>query len=120
MKILLVEDDAAARAMLALTLRQAGLEVTAAPGGADALRLLQERHYDLLITDAQMAPMDGFSLAKRAHVLDPSLRILMVSAVCTNADCSDAPIERCFSKPVAADELLHWVERPRPPREGRA
>ncbi len=112
MNILLVDDDDAGRAMLALTLRQAGLQVAAASSGEQALGLLKNLRYDVMITDAKMLPMNGFALAAAAKSLQPKLRVVMISAVCDDRDLECTDIEKCFPKPVAAEELFAWIARP--------
>lgn len=108
--VLVVDDDAAGRAILDLSLRQAGYSVQSAPGGEEALKLLQERPYDWLVTDGRMSPMDGFELSRRAKSLRPLMRIVMISAIYLEADLHGAPVEKLFTKPVPVDDLIGWLE----------
>lgn len=110
--ILLVDDDFSGRAMLSLSLRQAGFPVQSAASGEQALGLLKERHYDWLITDARMRPMDGFELTKEAKRIQPDLHVIMMSAVYTERDASACPIEKFFAKPVPVEQLLNWLSSP--------
>jgi CheY-like chemotaxis protein len=59
--ILVIDDDAAIRAMFARTLRSLG-EVEEANGGALALRRLSARKFDLILLDLHMPLVDGFSV----------------------------------------------------------
>jgi len=61
-KILAVDDDGLVRKSLEILLREAGFEPTVASGGQEALGLLVERHFDLLITDIRMPGMDGLQV----------------------------------------------------------
>ncbi len=107
--VLIVDDDAAARAMLALYLRQAGYRTVEAAGGAQALDVLRGGGCGLMLTDGRMSPMDGVELSRQAKRLAPRLRIAMVSALVTEEDGRGAPIEKFFSKPVPLEELLTWL-----------
>lgn len=107
--VLVVDDDAPGRAMLGLILRQAGLKVVTAGGGPEALQVLGRVDCSAMITDAKMSPMDGFELSEKAKELKPSLRIAMISAVCSESDIADKPIDKFFAKPVAMDGLLDWL-----------
>ena len=63
-RILLVEDCADSRELLAEALRAVeGFEVITAPNGFEALRLLPRHRFDLIITDTEMPDIDGFELA---------------------------------------------------------
>ena len=107
--VLLVDDDPSLLAILALALRRAGLSVTPCPTTAKALAELKRKSFRWLVTDAQMSPQDGFSLAEEAKRLVPDLRIVMISALCTDRDIEGRPIERLFSKPVPVEALVAFL-----------
>jgi signal transduction histidine kinase len=78
--ILLVEDEAQVRAIVARILRAQGYTVSAAANGADALEILERGDpVDLLLTDLVMPRMGGRELAERATLLRPKLRVLFTS-----------------------------------------
>ena len=65
--VLLVDDSAFFRNMLAPVLKAAGYDVTTAAGAEEAIVLFQKgRHFDVVLTDIDMPGMDGFDLA--AHL----------------------------------------------------
>ncbi|MBI3549040.1 MAG: response regulator [Elusimicrobia bacterium] len=105
--VLIVDDDLAGRAMLRISLKQAGFDVDSAGSAEEALRRLQERRYDWLLTDAKMEPMDGFELSRRAKTLYPGMRIIMTSALYNDRDILVAPIDRFVPKPIRFDSLLN-------------
>jgi two-component system response regulator GlrR len=110
MRILLVDDDQGTRITLGFALARAGLEVHTAADGPEALRLLKEIRFDWLITDGDMVPVDGFSLAAQAVALQPKLRIVMISGVFDEKDLAGCPVQRLFSKPVDAENLLEYLK----------
>jgi len=66
--VLLVDDSAFFRNMLAPVLKAAGYEVTTAAGGEEALGLVQKgRRFDVILTDIDMPGMSGFDFAERLH-----------------------------------------------------
>jgi two-component system, chemotaxis family, sensor kinase CheA len=67
--VLLVDDSAFFRDMLAPLIKAAGYQVTAVASAADALNALDSgRRFDLVITDIEMPEMDGFTLAEKLRV----------------------------------------------------
>jgi CheY-like chemotaxis protein len=63
--ILIVEDHPVLANVVCFTLRQAGFETSIARNGLDALRLLGEGAFELVVTDFQMPEMNGAELCKR-------------------------------------------------------
>jgi signal transduction histidine kinase len=77
--ILLVDDDEDVRTALRNTLDQIGYVVEAAAGGEQALALLRERHFDLLLADYAMPGMTGAELAREAALIHPGMPVLFAS-----------------------------------------
>ncbi len=80
-RILLVEDEDAVRTFSARALSNKGYHVVDAPGGATALKLLEEKKIDpeILITDVMMPEMDGTTLAKIVKEKYPKIKIIFIS-----------------------------------------
>lgn len=64
-KILLVEDSEPLRKVLAEKLRDEKFEVLEGNGGEEGLKIAEESHPDLVITDIVMFPMDGLEMSKK-------------------------------------------------------
>ncbi len=78
--ILLVEDEAALRGVLAEFLQSTGLQVVVAEDGLKALAILEKGpRPDVLLTDLVMPNMDGNTLAHKARELLPGLRVIYMS-----------------------------------------
>ncbi len=102
--ILVVDDDE----NVALTV-QAGLkmlldcEVATATGGEQALRLLKQAPFDVLITDYSMPGMDGVTLAARVRQSYPQMGIVMITAYGDDGvreRAARVPIQAILDKPV--------------------
>ncbi|HEX6177688.1 MAG TPA: response regulator, partial [Thermoanaerobaculia bacterium] len=61
-RILIVEDDGEVRAMIGSALRQRGLTVDEAPGGQEAIDLVRENRYAVILLDLLMPHPDGFAV----------------------------------------------------------
>ena len=70
--IVLMEDDAATRMLIASVLKKEGYEVRQADNGAEGLALVRAHHPDLVISDVHMPVMDGFAMVQALRA-DPAL-----------------------------------------------
>jgi len=111
-KILIVEDDRFFRELYADLLRQAEYTVSVACSGEEALELLEDSCYGLVVTDLTMPGISGLELLVKIKSQDPSIDVMLVTA---NADLESALFSlkhgaRDFLiKPINSDELLHAV-----------
>ena len=78
-RVLLCEDDAAVSRMTRQLLERGGYRVTETNTPGDALELLRDQSFDLLLTDVVMPGMNGKELAVQARMFVPNLPILFVS-----------------------------------------
>ena len=78
-KILVVDDEAIARANLARVLAHDGHETAQAGGGSIALEMLQHGEYDLVLTDLIMPDMGGLELLERVRARFPGTEVIAVS-----------------------------------------
>jgi len=79
MRILIVDDDELELTLMADRITAAGFEVARAPNGAEALRLLDQQWYPVVITDWQMPVMDGITFTEelRARGIDDTYVIML-------------------------------------------
>ena len=70
-RILVVDDDDAIRALLATVLRRRGLRVEMARNGREAVEMLEEGRYSLVLLDLMMPLMSGYEVLD--HIADQSL-----------------------------------------------
>jgi two-component system chemotaxis sensor kinase CheA len=78
--VLLVDDSAFFRDLLAPLIKAAGYRVVAAASGADALAALKsDAHFDLIVTDIEMPEMDGFALAEAVRAMPAAAEIPIIA-----------------------------------------
>ena len=82
-RILLVEDEEIARKNMTHVLEKEGYAVAAASGGEEALSLLQDSDFDLVITDLKMKKVDGMEVLRRSLELHPMTEVIMITGYAT-------------------------------------
>jgi len=109
-KILVADDEAAIARVVAMKLRNAGLDVTVAMDGDEAYRCAMAERPSLLITDLQMPGMSGIELCARlAAELDGGVPTILLTAKGFEIDelaVRGLPILRIMTKPFSPRELL--------------
>jgi two-component system cell cycle response regulator CpdR len=112
-RILLAEDEDAMRTYLARALENAGYSVAAVDRGTAAVPLLQEEHFDLLLSDIVMPEMDGIELAQRCAELSPATKVMFITgfAAVTLKASREAPQAKVLSKPFHLKDLVMEVDR---------
>lgn len=76
-RILIVDDERLTRISLAAFLRDAGYQVSIAADGKSAIRMHQERPFDVCIVDIRMPGMNGVETILALHHILPSSRFLI-------------------------------------------
>ncbi|MBX3668636.1 MAG: sigma-54-dependent Fis family transcriptional regulator [Rhodocyclaceae bacterium] len=80
LQVLVVEDDDSLRDAIVLTLECAGHRVISAGDGPQALRLVEEHEFNLVLSDVRMQPMDGLALLAELRAREPQLPVLLMTA----------------------------------------
>ena len=112
--VLVVDDEKNMRLSLKTVLSDEGYEVRASESAEEALSLLGQEDFFMVITDARLGGMSGYELIGKVHVKWPDLPILMITAYATPKLAVEAIKAGAFdylSKPFAPEELLHAVAR---------
>lgn len=107
--IMIVEDDANQRKLMATALEQYGYNVFQARDGIDALDQLDKKHIDLMILDIMMPRMDGFELTETLRQSGCNIPLLMVTAKQSPVDKRKGFIigtDDYMTKPVDEEEMV--------------
>ena len=110
-RILVVDDDSSARESIALLLKIDRLVVTEARNGREAIELVSQQPFDLVILDFSMPEMLGGEVALRIKLIAPALPILMVTAYLEKLTNSDKPVDAVLGKPFRVEELRQAIAR---------
>lgn len=109
-KILVVEDEAIVRLLVAETLRTCGHSVLEAGDGQAALDVIQEcLDLDLIVSDIRLPKIDGFSVARRARQLRPGLQLLFLTGYVRAELPSELLPAIIIRKPFDPDNLARKV-----------
>ena len=104
-RILAVDDQLYFRVFLEDLLAESGYEVKTAPGGAEALAILEVERFDVVLTDLVMPGMDGSELVQRIKEQWPEQEVIVVTSVGDVKTAVDA------MKLGATDYLLKPLDR---------
>jgi DNA-binding response OmpR family regulator len=115
--ILVVDDETEIRKMLVRLLTRSGHHVVEADRGLSALRLVKERHPDLIVLDAMLPEVHGFEIARRIKGSQRygQIPIIMISAVYRGWRYAEdlkqsCGVEHFIEKPFRIAEVLAAVE----------
>lgn len=114
LRILVVEDNDTMREGMVQILQKAGHEVEEAPEGSAGLSLLEEKVFDLVITDYKLAEMDGIQLLKKIKETSPRIEVIVITAYGTielAVEAMKAGAWDFITKPFSRDELIIKVNR---------
>lgn len=113
-RVLVVEDEASIREMVALNLKMAGWEVVEAPSAERALELMHSgEHCDAALLDIMLPGMDGLGLCETIRRGDSDIGIIIVSAKGQESDKIrglSIGADDYITKPFSVSELIARLE----------
>ena len=113
-RILVVDDSPATLEMLERNLSAAGYHVLAAPGVAEAIKILDDTPTDLVITDLKMPRISGMDLIRYVRENLKNTEVMMITGYATvegAVDAIKAGAEEYLTKPFTDEELFAAVKR---------
>lgn len=108
-KVLVVDDDDTLLQLLTETVQTMGCEAVSARSGRDALDIISERKYDIVVTDLKMPGMDGLELLGEIKKIDKDVVVIMVTGYATLETAVKAIEKGAYdyiAKPFRLDELM--------------
>lgn len=126
-RILLVDDERIALRNLEHVLSREGYQVTATQSGAQALNLLGQQPFEVVLTDLKMDKVDGMQILRRCKTSLPDIEVVMITGYATLESAVEAMKEGAFhyvAKPFRLEEVKKTVaealEKIRLKRENQA
>ncbi len=120
-KILVVEDDHLSQTIITTMLSKIGYQSDVAGNGLEALRLLSEQYFDLVLMDCQMPVMDGYTAARcitsqDAGRLSLNQKVVIIALTADSTDhaksvCRSAGMHDFVTKPVRMQQLQETIIR---------
>jgi len=117
MKVLLAEDNPLNRELAIELLQRAGVQVSTASTGAEALAAVQSQEFDVVLMDVQMPDMDGFEATRRVRALGGPRAFVPIIAMTAHAMAGDrerslaAGMDDHLAKPIDSAVLLRTLLR---------
>ncbi|MCA1992579.1 MAG: GAF domain-containing protein, partial [Coleofasciculus sp. S288] len=118
LQVLVVDDDADARALLATILEQSGAQVKAAASVAEALDLLSHSKADVLVSDIAMPDVDGYALIRQVRELEvkhgdytPAVALTAYAREADRASALQAGFQVHLPKPFDPEALVNVVAK---------
>ena len=113
-RVLVVDDEEALRTVLGSELSGEGYEVNTASDGDEAISMVQNKKFDLLLLDIKMPKVDGFEVLKFVKKNFPAIKVIMLTGFADLKNAIESKklgAEDFVSKPYDLVDLLTAIER---------
>ncbi len=113
-RVFVVDDEEALRTVLSSELEGEGYEVASAADGQEAIEILTNRVFDLILLDIKMPNVDGFEVLKFVKDRQPKTKVVMLTGFADLKNAIESKklgAEDFVSKPYDLVDLLTTVER---------
>lgn len=106
--ILVVDDEAIVRESIRDWLKDSGYQVSVAESGEEALKLIQDENFGVMILDLRLPGMNGIDVLKKVKVLKPDIKSIVITAyptMLTQEEATRLGAIDYLVKPVFPDKL---------------
>ncbi|MFN7956438.1 MAG: sigma-54 dependent transcriptional regulator [bacterium] len=113
-RILVVDDEAAARRLFARVLARAGYDVEVVESAEAALSRIEDAPFDLLLSDVRLGGMNGIELCREVRLRKPTTLLVLITAFAALDDAvagMHEGVRDYVTKPCSPEHLLHVVRR---------
>src|SRR5690606_3378747 len=106
--LLIVDDQTGIRVLLSEVFKEEGYRTVQAPNGKQAIAIIKKEAPELVLLDMKIPGMDGLEILKRVKAINPSIRVIMMTAYGELDMINEA--KQCgaimhFTKPFDIDEI---------------
>ena len=113
-KILIGDDQFGIRILLNEVFQKEGYQTFQAANGVQALEIVTNHHPDLVLLDMKIPGMDGIEILKRMKVIDPEIRVIIMTAygeLDMIQEAKDLGALTHFAKPFDIDDIRAAVRK---------
>jgi DNA-binding NtrC family response regulator len=113
-RILIVDDEPIACSRLKTALEKSGYRVETCNSGAEAIGLLREQPFQIVVTDIRMAGIDGMEVLDTVQKLSPTTKTILITGYATVEVAREALAKGAFdfiAKPFQPRDLRAIIER---------
>ncbi|WP_066073014.1 response regulator [Neobacillus soli] len=113
-KILIVDDQFGIRILLNEVFQKEGYQTFQAANGVQALEIVKKHDPDLVLLDMKIPGMDGIEILKRMKVIDPDIRVIIMTAygeLDMIQEAKDLGAITHFAKPFDIDDIRAAVKK---------
>lgn len=111
-RMLIVDDEQIALRNLEHVMKKEGYDVSGTQRGPNALKLLEENWYDIVLTDLKMEKVDGMQILKKCKEFHPDTEVIMITGYATIQSAIEAMKKGAYdyiAKPFKLDEVRKVV-----------
>jgi DNA-binding NtrC family response regulator len=112
-KVLVVDDEKIALKNLEYVMKKEGYEVVGTTSGPNALKILEEQEFAVVLTDLRMEKVDGIQILQRCKELYPDIEVIMITGYATLESAVQTMKHGAFyyvAKPFKLDEVRKIVK----------
>jgi ATP-dependent Lon protease len=113
-RMLVVDDEKMTRMNLEHVLKKEGYLVQTAASGVEAIALMENERYDVILTDLKMEKVDGLGVLEKAKSLDPDTEVIIITGYATVPTAVEAMKKGSYhflAKPLKLDDIRATVRK---------
>jgi DNA-binding response OmpR family regulator len=113
MRVLLVDDEEELVSTLGERFSLRGIEADVVTTGVDAINLVREKDYDVVILDIKMPGMDGLQVLKKMKEMRPHIKIILLTGRGSEKESEKGLKEGAYAylvKPIKIEDLVKRME----------
>ncbi len=111
-RLLLIDDEKIVLRNLDYLMKKAGYQTVATQSGANALNLLEQQHFDVVLTDLKMEKVDGLQILKKCRESYPNTEVIIITGFATLESAVELMKQGAFyyiAKPFRLEEVRKVV-----------
>ncbi len=111
-RVMFVDDEAGFTDIMRKRLTRRGFDVVTASSGAEAVRIMRNNEFDVVVIDLKLEDMDGIELIRILRLMDPDLPVVMLTGHGSDLPTRQLRLLGAFdylAKPCSFDDLVRRI-----------